>query len=384
MLRIIQLTTDNREHSKNYAAPAPYFGAAPEALLDGFAGLPGAEVHVVSCVRQPVASPSKLAENIHYHSLVVPKIGWMRTLYLGCIRSVRTLLGEIGPDIVHGQGTERDCAISAVHSGFPNVVTIHGNMAEIQRLNLHGHPWFGRAASLLETHTLKRTSGVFCNSAYTKELVSPRAKRTWLVPNAIRSSFFRPSSQIHGRNAVPQLLNVGLVSERKRQLEVLNVVRELAEEGHGIKIVFAGNLAEHTPYGRRFVEELKRGEEAGYAAYAGFLDAGSLIDLMDGSEGFVHFPSEEAFGLVVAEAMARGLKFFGADLGGIRDICDDVPGPELSQNFSELKSSISRWLDAGAGRSPESAVVMAERYRPEVVAAQHMKIYHDVLSSSVS
>ena len=35
---------------------------------------------------------------------------------------------EIQPDIVHGQGTERDCALAAVLSGYPNVLTIHGNM----------------------------------------------------------------------------------------------------------------------------------------------------------------------------------------------------------------------------------------------------------------
>ena len=48
-----------------------------------------------------------------------PKIGWLRTLYQGCVRATRRKLREIQPDIVHGQGTERDCAIGAVLSGFP-------------------------------------------------------------------------------------------------------------------------------------------------------------------------------------------------------------------------------------------------------------------------
>ena len=96
--------------------------------------MPEVEVHVVSCLQQPVHSPEKLADNIFFHCLHVPKIGWLRTGYQGCIRAVRNKLKEIRPDIVHGQGTERDCAISAVFSGFPNVITIHGNMAELARL----------------------------------------------------------------------------------------------------------------------------------------------------------------------------------------------------------------------------------------------------------
>jgi hypothetical protein len=35
---------------------------------------------------------------------------------------------------VHGQGTKRDCAISALLSGFPNVVTIRGNMVSVAKV----------------------------------------------------------------------------------------------------------------------------------------------------------------------------------------------------------------------------------------------------------
>src|SRR5215471_14347587 len=134
-MRIVLLTTDNREPHKDYTNPMPHFGTAPAALLQGLAMIPELEIHVVSCIRQPVKSPEKIAPNIHFHSLVVPKIGWMRTLFQGCIRATRKKIREIQPDVVHGQGTEADCSISAVFSGYPNVLTLHGNMRAVARIN---------------------------------------------------------------------------------------------------------------------------------------------------------------------------------------------------------------------------------------------------------
>src|SRR4051812_36766919 len=115
-MKIAVITTDNRQHYGTYNVPVPGFGTAPEALLQGFAAMPELEVHVVSCVQKPVKSPEKLADNIFFHSLYVPKLGWMRTSYQGCVRAVRRRLKVIRPDIVHGQGTERECAVSAVFS----------------------------------------------------------------------------------------------------------------------------------------------------------------------------------------------------------------------------------------------------------------------------
>ena len=141
-MKIALLTTDNRQPFKQYDKAEPFFGTAPEALLQGLATLPEVEVHVVSCIRQPVRAPEKIAPNIFFHSLVVPKIGWMRTLYQGCIRATRKKLREIQPDIVHGQGTELDCGISAVFSGFPNVRLCDRPILMSARLKKAWTPWY--------------------------------------------------------------------------------------------------------------------------------------------------------------------------------------------------------------------------------------------------
>lgn len=378
--RIAILTTDGRSISSRWGTHFPSIGTAPGALLSGFAELDGIEVHVVYCLREPMENPVDFIPGIHFHQVVVPKWGWMSSLYLGCIGAVRKCLAGIQPDIVHGQGTERDCAMEAIYSGFPNVLTIHGIMLEIQRLGFQGHALYGSLASLLESHALKRTTGVFCNSTYTKSLIAPRAKHTWLVPNPIRSAFFAGSGSVKKANATAQVLNVGLISQRKRQLELLQTVGELVRQGHPMRLLFIGALAEASDYGKAFIAELQKAEAAGYASHVGFLNTPELIDLMDQSDGFIHFPSEEAFGLVVAEAIARGLKFFGSNLGGIRDITFGISGAELHDDFDSLSKGLIAWLEAGAPAPENAAQEIAGRYHPRIIAERHVEIYREVLN----
>ena len=378
-MKIALLTTDNRGHFRDYAQPAPFFGTAPEALLQGFAALPELEIHVVCCLQQPVASPEKIAPNIFYHSLVVPKLGWMRTLYSGCVRATRRKLRELAPDIVHGQGSERDCAIAAARSGFPNVVTIHGNMKAIAQIYGAKFGSFHWLAEKLETAALKKTAGVCCNSAYTESLVAPRARKTWRVPNALRLEFFAPllPKKVSAR---PIILNIGVAEPRKQQVEILAAARRLHQRGLKFELQFIGQTAE-SDYGKTFARALVAAEAAGYARHLGQLSTAQIIAALDAAAALVHFPTEEAFGLVTAEALARNLKFFGAAVGGGTEIAGGAEGAELFSptDFPALETALARWLDAGGPPPQNAAAAMRERYHPAVVARRHIEIYREVL-----
>jgi len=379
-MRIVILTTDNREAFKDYSNPVPHFGPAPAALLEGFAGLPEIEVHVVSCLRQPVESPVTIAPNIFYHPVLVHKLGWMRTLYLGCILPVRTKIREINPHLVHGQGTERDCAMSAVFSGFPNVLTIHGNMLAIATLLKASPGTFYWIANKLEGVALGRTGGVFCNSAYTEQLVQSRAKRTWRVPNALADVYF---SELPPRQPAvrPVIVNVGHIGTRKRQLEILAVAEHLHAEGLQFEIHFYGSCNPQDPYGQTFLQKIDRAEEAGYAKFYGFQTTAEIVFALDRADALIHFPSEEAFGLAPAEGLARNLKLFAAKIGGVIDIATGVEGAELLEphDWEGLRNSIAAWLRNGAPRPSRASAEMRARYHSTAIAQRHVEIYREVL-----
>jgi len=383
MLKVAFLTTDDRENYRRYSLTEPFFGAAPAALLEGFATSASLKVHILSCTQQPMTSPEKLADNIWFHSLHVPKVGWLRTAYSGCILAVRKKLKEIQPDIVHGQGTERDCAISSVFSRYPNVITIHGNMAELARI-FHAHcGTFNWCAAKLENFTLPRTSGVFCNSAYTQSLVSSRSKRTWLVPNPIRCSFFAPPIRSNLPFEVPILLVVGVISSRKRQLEILKILIQLRQQTTHFQVKFIGSYGED-PYGKSFLNLLNSKENDGWATWLGVLDEPALILCMDTAHALIHFPHEEAFGLVVAESLARGLKLFASKVGGIRDIASGVPDAELfdPEDWEGLQKALFHWIQNPTLASYLSRELIESRYHPNGIAARHVEIYREVLSAS--
>jgi len=251
-MRVAILTTDNREHDRRYELSQPYFGAAPEALLQGFAAIPEVEVHVVSCTQCPMKSPEKIADNIWFHSLRVPKIGWLRTGYQGCIRATKKFLRKLQPDIVHGQVTERHCAIGAVFSGFPNVITLHGIMGAQARLLKARPDSFHWLAMMLERVTLPRTLGVFCNSAYTESFVRPLTRRTWEIPNAVRPEFFDSPFPARSTSRTPVLLNIGAIRLRKRQLPLLDLIEQLLSKGADFEFHFVGVANPRDEYSAAF------------------------------------------------------------------------------------------------------------------------------------
>lgn len=384
-MRVAILTTDNREHQRTYHEPHPRFGPAIESVLDGLSSQSDLEIHVVSCSQRPMAAPEKLSENTRFHLLEVPKIGWLRTGYQGCVRAIRRKLREIKPDLVHGEGTERECALSAALSDFPNVVTIHGNMGEVAKAVHAPVGSFLWCAARVESYALRRAGGVLCNSAYTESVVRRFNQRTWRVPNALRRPFFETQLSPRSTTGRPILLNVGVIAPFKGQTRLLSWGEELHRRGLPFEMRFIGQANEESRYASMFLDLLKKAQTAGWARHQDPVTMKELIKSFDGADALIHLASEEAFGLVVAEALARNLKLFGLEIGGVADIGAGIEGAELFTPGNEVAmiDAIEKWIQNGAGKPKDAASKIRMRYHPDVIAQRHLEVYHEAINGRV-
>ncbi len=383
-MRIALLTTDNREHYRDYAARVPYFGTAPAALLEGFARFPEAEVHVVSCTQKAGPAPEKLAANIFFHSLLVPKFGWARTAFQGCIRAVRRKLRAIRPDIVHGQGTERDCALSAVFSGYPNVVTVHGNMRWIARVTRARPFSYWWVAAWMEAFTLPRALGVVCLTRHTQSAVSGLAPRTWILPNAVPAAFFGINAQPQSI-VPPRILCVGNVCPLKNQNAFIRALDGLVDTW-SIQATFLGRAQRGEPYADEFFRLL---EARPWCLWGGFADREQLSEAYRKAT-LLALPSlEDNCPMTVLEAMAASVPVVAAGVGGIPDLIEDGRTGLLCDplDAASMRRAIERVLVA-----PSLAADVAwraksraqERFHPEVIARRHLELYREVLGATAT
>lgn len=383
-LKVGILTTDNRHHFKEYHRTEPVFGTAITALLQGLEEFPEEiEVHVISATQKPLQSPARLAPNIFYHSLLVPRIGWLRTGYQGCVRAVRAKVRDLGLDLVHGQGTERDCALEAVFSGCPNLLTLHGNMRAVARA-IHAPPfsyhWF---QARLESLAIRRTNGVFCNSTYTESWVRPLNPRSVPMPNPVRKLFFSPYPETVISSAHElRLLVVGLICSYKQPLEILRALRKWRETGAPrFRCLWIGGISGEKSYTRSFLAEMGSAQKAGWADHQAGMGEAELRGVMDASQVLIHIPREEAFGLVVAEAMLRGMHVVGAKAGGVPDFARIYPGivlvdPAKTGDWIQALQTTSAKAFSRISRTSWSFMA----FHPREIAQRHLESYRQLLA----
>jgi len=377
-MKVAILTVDAREFYKDYDRP-PYFGTAPEALLKGFAQLPDVETHVIGCVRAPLPPVEKLAPNVTYHALRVPRIGWLSTLYAGCILATRRKLRELQPDIVHGQGTERDSAFTAALSGFPNVVTVHGNVRQVIT-KLGAAPFsalwmIGR----IEAWTLRKTQGVVCLTNYTLQQVRDLARRTWVVPNAVDESFFGIQRNANDSTAI---LCVANILPYKNQNFLIRALDPVAEK-LGLRLIFLGSKGVDENYCQEFFDLVKTRP---WCSHEGFKKGDELKAYLSSARLLVLPTLEDNCPMVALEAMAAGLPIAASRIGGVPDLIDHgVTGLMFDPHSAdEMREAIVKlfsnqpWAEQMGAAGQQRA---REQHRPVQIARRHVEIYRELLSA---
>jgi glycosyltransferase involved in cell wall biosynthesis len=377
-MKIAFLTTDNREQFADYDNPNPHFGTAPTALLEGFSLLGDqVEIHVVSCSKKKMVSPAKLAPNIWFHQPIVPQVGWGRTAFVGCGLAVRKLLKAINPDLIHAQGTERDCGVSMMLAPrLPKLLTIHGHMARIAEITNARFPSYYWLATRLEQAAIRRAHGVIALTDYTRSRIASSAKNTWILPNAVDAEFLKVENRPEPRLA----LCVAGVHPWKRQVELMEAL-EKVEPALRPRLVFLGQASD-SEYGQKFQRLIEA--NASWCEHHGHIGRVELRSWLSKASSLILPSIEDNCPMVILEAMAAGVPSAAARIGGIPDLIqegingvlfDPRDADEMAAQIISLTASQTT-RDTHAQRCKPIAL---KRFHPKVIAAAHLEIYREVL-----
>lgn len=376
-MRIVMIITDGREERRCYNEPFPHFGPGPADMLLGFFDRDDCELHVVSCLKRTVRSPETQRHGVHFHSIVVPQWGWLRSLYSGCVMGIRRKLHELKPDIVHGSGTERYCALAAAFSGYPNVVTVRGNMRSVATsLNARpfSYPWL---SAMLERFALSRTNGVVCLSTYSRNLARSLNSRLWQIPNAVDTDFFNVPRCPDGKT----LLCLANIVPYKNQIGLIEALDSSDAMGQ-YQVVFAGGMPDKSSYAGEFLAQVKK---RSWCRYDGFADRTRVRELLQTAVAVIHPSLEDNCPMAILEAMAVGVPVAASGIGGIPDIIEDrrnglLFDPYSPESIRQAVRTIMGEPELMHDLASRGKTTVVELHSPREIALGHLRVYEEVLA----
>jgi len=383
-LKVAMLVVDANDvrgsSMKNDTKASPNVHPAIEALLQGFEGLDGIEVHVLFGSLRPPTRIRSARGAVHYHSIPYRRVcgGLSGGGFLGRFFSLRNYVRSHSFDLVHAQGSERESAWTAVFSGIPSVITLHGLMGEVVKMKGNRTLWHYWVAALLEQLAIKRTDGVIAISPYALRVVLGITPRARFIPNAVRSEFYLESRD--KKRDVPTVFFVGNLTHVKRPDWFIRAVDALWKEGLSFK---ARMLCMGNPKHPYFIEMV---------AMADRLPASRKIDLrfnvanviaeLDQADILFAPSTWESMGIAVCEAMAKGLCVVGSRIEANIPLLGQGCGVTFStDNFKEAVDALrSVILDPDLTRRiSEKSRERVQSYAPDVVAGETVDFYRQVL-----
>ncbi len=356
--------------------PHPWISNLAQAL----ARINNNEVHVFMMIGDIKKDRLIKYEGVDYHLIKSTPIPLKALTFFKSNKwKIHRLIKEINPDIVHGQSRGRE-SYFAVSSGFPCVVTNHGQIEEHYNALLNGkknieyfiYKWKENRVN----KRMRYCIGVSPNC--TKDCLKFLPKENvFLIDNAVNPVFFANYNVTYDNT----ILFAGSVSNRKKTMELVKAIEKVKEAE--LHIATFTNSGKYYNKVNEYIEDHNLSDRI---KFLGMKNQEELAEEMSKCLAVCLPSTYESFGMVLAEAMAVGKPVIGSNVDGIRHVIKDnitgflvEPGnaDQIADKISFLINNKRMARKMGQNAKQEAL----HRWHPDIVAKKTYEVYKEILSN---
>jgi glycosyltransferase involved in cell wall biosynthesis len=312
-----------------------------------------------------------------FHFLGVPHNPWVRPRFpLRVVKAYRTLQ-RIEPDLVHCQDNMA-LALAAIWSRCPRLFTIHGVKRHEASKRAGWERWSATVDAWIEPYVYQQFDDFVCISNYAQAVIG-NEKRTYMIPNAVRSAFFeiRRKASLYP----PILLFMGLLSPLKGLTDLILAHQQLRGCFPNLETVLCGGAENHG-----YVRGLQAAAGDG-VYFLGHMGSEGLMDWLSRANVLVLPSRQENAPVVIAEAMAAGVPVVATRVGGVPGMVDERRTGLLYDpgDLDGLTLALKRILEddqLARTMGQEARQQALVQYHPSAVARKTAGVYRVLLNDA--
>lgn len=341
--------------------------------LARFMAAKGCETFVVVTERAPGSPAVAKEEGVLVHRLRSGSIPVLR--WLSRIRRIRSVAGELGPDLVHAQSVS--CGLYAALAAAGRRIPV---LTSIQGQDLYQASPVQRKTEV--TWALRRADRV---TAVTPELARlaedvAGVRSVQVVPHGFTHERGLPSREVlRERFGLRPLEFAVLCAARLDPIKGVDILVQAVADVPEATVWLAGDGPERS----RLTQMAASLGVASRLRFLGNLPHRDLAERMRAADLFVLPSRSEAFGIVLAEAMDAALPVVAARVGGVPGLIGSENGLLVPPEDPAALASAIRQLLADPGRRAAMARVNPEKakaYRWETVGESYFAVYRELLA----
>lgn len=271
---------------------------------------------------------------------------------------IKCIIEDFRPDLIHSVQLNIAVELAARELGIPHLMNIYQTDLQSFYLNwMQIYPQYHSADS------------VFFSERWGNGL--------HIMSKCIRVAYeekkYLPNKKIEYKDDMINILSVGVLCERKKQLEIIKFVMICKENGYRIKLTIVGN--HKTEYGelcRKFVE---KNDLQGEVIFCGVVL--NIEDYFKCADLYVLASTVESYPGVIVESMANKVPVISTSVAGIPELLKDEENAFLCEGYkcddiyNAFKRYMEYWRTERMSEIIENAyITYKEQHSYEVIGCQ--------------